>query len=211
MLVEDSTRRVGYKYTCRLNAKEFKCKHSLGVAILRGMLVPSPEAKCQQLARLRRKGRKAAAPPALVYPHSWGSSHLFFMWFYHLQLSNADDIANEHRHFLECCHFYFILKYCTTICFEVTFFDHEYMIRDIVSVLSILIKIHRFWFQFTVFDFLFQILIFGHFGPHHELSPPKGIIRLPDSFRRSHHLAFGRHIHHKRFSVFFLNLWRKCS
>ena len=70
MLVEDSTRRVGYKYTCRLNAKEFKCKHSLGVAILRGMLVPPPEAKCQQLARLRRKGRKAAAPPALVYPHS---------------------------------------------------------------------------------------------------------------------------------------------
>ena len=67
MLVEDSTRRVGYKYTCRLNAKEFKCKHSLGVAILRGMLVPSPEAKCQQLARLRRKGRKAAAPKTLVY------------------------------------------------------------------------------------------------------------------------------------------------
>ena len=53
MLVEDSTRRKGYKCTCRRNAKEFKCKHSLGVAILRGMLVPSREAKCQQLARLR--------------------------------------------------------------------------------------------------------------------------------------------------------------
>ena len=67
MLVEDSTRREGYKCTCRRNAKEFKCKHSLGVAILRDMLVPPPEAKCQQLARLRRKGRKAAAPPAWIY------------------------------------------------------------------------------------------------------------------------------------------------
>ena len=31
------------------------------------MLVPPSEAKCQQFARLRRKGRKAAAPPAWAY------------------------------------------------------------------------------------------------------------------------------------------------
>ena len=53
MLVEDSTRREGYKCTCRRNAKEFKCKHSLGVAILRGMLVPPPEAKCQQFKKFQ--------------------------------------------------------------------------------------------------------------------------------------------------------------
>ena len=102
MLVEDSTRQEGYKCTCRRNAKEFKCKHSLGVAILRGMLVPPPEAKCQQLARLRRKGRKALAPPAWVYlpfdirtpePHPQQDRDLLLGL---NQDAVADDIANEH-------------------------------------------------------------------------------------------------------------------
>ena len=54
MLVEDSTRREGYKCTCRRNTKKkFRCKHSLGFALLRDMLVPPPEAKCQQFKKFQ--------------------------------------------------------------------------------------------------------------------------------------------------------------
>ena len=98
MLVEDSTRREGYKCTCRRNAKEFRCKHSLGFALLRDMLVPPPE----NVALLRRKGRKAAEPPAWVYlpfdirtPEAHPQQDRDLLLGLN-QNAVADDIANEH-------------------------------------------------------------------------------------------------------------------
>ena len=49
ILTVDQTRQEGYTCTCRQNAKESACIHSLGVAMLRGK---------------RRRGRRPQAAPA---------------------------------------------------------------------------------------------------------------------------------------------------
>ena len=60
----DETRPEMYDCTCSVNAKEFTCVHSLGVAMMRGTLVPPQAAQVQLLGRKRRKGRKPLAAPA---------------------------------------------------------------------------------------------------------------------------------------------------
>ena len=53
-----------YSCTCSANAKEFTCIHSLGVALMRGILVAPQAAQIQLLGRKRRRGRKPMAAPA---------------------------------------------------------------------------------------------------------------------------------------------------
>ena len=60
----DLTRQEGYNCTCKANAKEHSCIHSLGVAIIRGTLVPPRDAMVTLLGRKRKKGRKPQAAPA---------------------------------------------------------------------------------------------------------------------------------------------------
>ena len=60
----DLTRQEGYNCTCKVNAKEHSCNHSLDVAIIRGTLVPPREAKVTLLGRKRKRGRKPLAAPA---------------------------------------------------------------------------------------------------------------------------------------------------
>jgi hypothetical protein len=60
---EDPTRGEGYNCTCRINAKEHICIHSLGVAIRRGLEIPQ-EARATLLGRKRRRGRRPHVAPA---------------------------------------------------------------------------------------------------------------------------------------------------
>lgn len=67
ILRRDGTRQEGYNCTCHQNAKEFFCVHSLGVAILRGTMVPPREARVTLLGRKRKRGRRPQAAPAWQY------------------------------------------------------------------------------------------------------------------------------------------------
>jgi hypothetical protein len=67
ILRRDDTRQEGYNCTCHQNAKEFFCVHSLGVAILRGTMVPPREARVTLLGRKRKRGRRPQAAPAWQY------------------------------------------------------------------------------------------------------------------------------------------------
>jgi hypothetical protein len=58
ILRRDDTRQAGYNCTCRQNAKDFFCVHSLGVAILRGTMVPLREARVTFLGRKKKRGRR---------------------------------------------------------------------------------------------------------------------------------------------------------
>ena len=55
----DQSRDKGYSCTCKQNAKEFSCIHYLGIAVIRGNLVPPRRAMITLLGRNKRKvGRK---------------------------------------------------------------------------------------------------------------------------------------------------------
>lgn len=58
------SRQEHFDCTCHDNAKEFTCKHSLGVAILRRKLVMPEGTKIMLLGRLQKRGRKRRAAPA---------------------------------------------------------------------------------------------------------------------------------------------------
>ena len=60
----DNSRPEGFKCTCVDNCKLFTCRHSLGVAIIRGTMVPPANAVVHLLGRKRRRGRKPQAAPA---------------------------------------------------------------------------------------------------------------------------------------------------
>ena len=64
ILHHDTSRPENYRCTCSANAKEFTCVHSIGVAMMRGILVPPNAAQIQLLGRKRRRGRKPLAAPA---------------------------------------------------------------------------------------------------------------------------------------------------
>jgi hypothetical protein len=64
ILRSDPTRPELYNCTCANNAKKFTCVHSLGVAIMRGILVAPRAAQVQLLGRKRRRGRRRMAAPA---------------------------------------------------------------------------------------------------------------------------------------------------
>ena len=64
ILHPDETRPEMYDCTCSANAKQFTCVHSLGVAMMKGTLVPPQAAQVQLLGRKRRRGRKPLAAPA---------------------------------------------------------------------------------------------------------------------------------------------------
>lgn len=67
ILRPDAARQEGYNCTCKQNCKEFFCIHALGVAIIRGTLVPPREAKVTLLGRKRKRGRRPQAAPAWNY------------------------------------------------------------------------------------------------------------------------------------------------
>ena len=54
----DQSRDEGYSCTCKQYAKEFFCLHSVGIAIIRGTLVPPRRAMVILLGRKRKVGRK---------------------------------------------------------------------------------------------------------------------------------------------------------
>ena len=60
----DVTRPEKYRCTCSVNAKEFTCVHTLGVAMMRGTLVAPHAAQIHLLGRKRKRGRKPLAAPA---------------------------------------------------------------------------------------------------------------------------------------------------
>jgi hypothetical protein len=64
ILDSDNSRPEGYNCTCRKNAKEFTCVHSLGVALIRGTMVPPQGAYVQLLGRQMKRGRRPQAAPA---------------------------------------------------------------------------------------------------------------------------------------------------
>ena len=64
ILREDLTRNERYNCTCHVNAKQFSCIHSVGVAIIKGFLVPPAAARATLLGRRRRRGRRPMAAPA---------------------------------------------------------------------------------------------------------------------------------------------------
>lgn len=64
ILQSDTTRPEMYNCTCAVNAKEFTCTHSLGVALMRGTLAAPRAAEVKLLGRKRRKGRRPMAAPA---------------------------------------------------------------------------------------------------------------------------------------------------
>ena len=64
ILTVDQTRQEGCTCTCKQNAKEFACIHSLGVAMLRGTIIPPIAARVRLLGRKRRRGRRPQAAPA---------------------------------------------------------------------------------------------------------------------------------------------------
>ena len=72
----DPSRTEGYWCTCSTNAKQFKCKHTVCIAVLRGMLRAPVEARVNVLGVANKRGRKPFVPPAyqrlpfhLVAPH----------------------------------------------------------------------------------------------------------------------------------------------
>jgi hypothetical protein len=60
----DNSRPEGFKCTCMDNCKEFTCRHSLGVAMIRGTMIPPANAVVHLLGRKRKRGRKPMAAPA---------------------------------------------------------------------------------------------------------------------------------------------------
>ena len=60
----DTSREEGYNCTCKANAKQHSCIHSLGVGILRGTMAPPREARATLLGRKRTRGRKPDLPAA---------------------------------------------------------------------------------------------------------------------------------------------------
>jgi hypothetical protein len=64
ILLKNETRTEGYSCTCRTNAKKFSCKHSVGVALLRGTLVAPVSARAMLLGRKKKRGRPAQATAA---------------------------------------------------------------------------------------------------------------------------------------------------
>ena len=64
VLTEDPSRMEGYTCTCKKNAKEFWCAHSLGVAIIRGTIVVPQAARRRLLGRKLARGRRANVGPA---------------------------------------------------------------------------------------------------------------------------------------------------
>lgn len=63
----DQSREEGYNCTCKQNAKEHSCVHSLGVGIIRATMIPPQEARATLLGRKRRRGRKPQVAPAWEY------------------------------------------------------------------------------------------------------------------------------------------------
>jgi hypothetical protein len=63
----NASREEGYDCTCKQNAKEFSCVHSLGVGIIRGTMVPPEVARATLLGRQRKRGRKPRAAGAWMY------------------------------------------------------------------------------------------------------------------------------------------------
>ena len=63
----DQSREEGYNCTCKQNAKEHSCIHSLGVGIIRATMIPPQEARATLLGRKRRRGRKPQVAPAWEY------------------------------------------------------------------------------------------------------------------------------------------------
>jgi hypothetical protein len=63
----DQSREEGYNCTCKQNAKEHSCIHSLGVSIIRGIMVPPLEARATLLGRKRRRGRKPHVAAVWMY------------------------------------------------------------------------------------------------------------------------------------------------
>mmetsp|Transcript_24037 Transcript_24037/g.23102 ORF Transcript_24037/g.23102 Transcript_24037/m.23102 type:complete len:174 (-) Transcript_24037:27-548(-) len=57
-------RTEGWGCTCFTNAKKFSCKHSVGVALIRGTLAAPVEAKTVLLGRRRKRGRPSRATGA---------------------------------------------------------------------------------------------------------------------------------------------------
>lgn len=64
ILKRDLNRPEHYNCTCHKNSKEFTCAHSLGLALMREILVPPEAAHVQLLGRKRRRGRRPQLPPA---------------------------------------------------------------------------------------------------------------------------------------------------
>ena len=64
ILRSDTARPEMFNCTCAVNAKEFTCTHSLGVALMKGILTPPREAEVKLLGRKRRRGRRPMAAPA---------------------------------------------------------------------------------------------------------------------------------------------------
>ena len=64
ILRRDVSRPEGYYCTCHKNAKQFTCIHSIGVALMRGTLVPPDPAFVQLLGRRRKRGRRPEIPQA---------------------------------------------------------------------------------------------------------------------------------------------------
>ena len=69
ILTADQTRQEGYTCTCKQNAKEFACIHSLEVAMLRGTIIPPIAAR----VRLWRGRRPQAAPAWMRQPFNLNS------------------------------------------------------------------------------------------------------------------------------------------
>ena len=60
----DNTRPEGFKCSCIDNCKAFTCRHSLGVAMIRGTMIPPDDAGIHLLGRKRKRGRIPQAAPA---------------------------------------------------------------------------------------------------------------------------------------------------
>jgi hypothetical protein len=69
ILREDDTRPEGYNCTCSINAKTFKCEHSLGVANMKGLFLPPNSAQVKLLGQKRRRGRRPQVAGAWVFQH----------------------------------------------------------------------------------------------------------------------------------------------
>ena len=60
----DYSRPEGFNCSCMDNRRTFTCRHSLGVALIRGTLRAPSEARVHLLGRKRKRGRKPQAGPA---------------------------------------------------------------------------------------------------------------------------------------------------
>jgi hypothetical protein len=67
LVTKDATKAEKFSCTCVTNAKEFKCIHSLGVAIKVGAYVVRTSLKDVRLGRKRKRGNTANSKGALVY------------------------------------------------------------------------------------------------------------------------------------------------